>query len=93
MSSVSYHASTSVFCLCCVAYYVPLCCDRCACSKEAQAILAQTTKMVTVHSVTSNTLHDAQKSCKSMISRRMSRVFCDLRSQKTPRGTVAVNSN
>ena len=48
---------------------------------------------VTVHSVTSNTLRDAQKSCICMISRGMSRVFCDLRSQKTPRGTLAVNSN
>ena len=26
-------------------------------------------------------------------SRRMSRVFCDLRSQKTPRGILSVNSN
>ena len=26
-------------------------------------------------------------------SRSMSRVFCDLRSQKTPRGILAVNSN
>ena len=26
-------------------------------------------------------------------SRGMSRVFCDLRSQKTPRGTLPVNSN
>ena len=26
-------------------------------------------------------------------SRDMSRVFCDLRSQKTPRGTLPVNSN
>ena len=26
-------------------------------------------------------------------SRRMSRVFCDLRSQKTPRGILPVNSN
>ena len=28
-----------------------------------------------------------------MISRGMSRVFCDLRSQKTPRGILSVNSN
>ena len=37
---------------------------------------------VTVHSVHSNTLRDAQKSCIRMISRRTSRVFCELRSQK-----------
>ena len=43
--------------------------------------------IVTVHSVLSNTLRDAQNLC------GMSRVFCDLRSQKTPRGTLPVNSN
>ena len=48
---------------------------------------------VTVHSVHSNTLRDAQKSCIRMISRRNSRVFCELCSQKTPRGTLPVNSN
>ena len=48
---------------------------------------------VTVHSVHSNTLRDAQKSCIRMISRRTSRVFCELRSQKTPRGMSPVNSN
>ena len=48
---------------------------------------------VTVHSVTSNALRDAQKSCFRMISRRYSRVFCELCSQKTPRGTLPVNSN
>ena len=47
----------------------------------------------TVHSVHSNTLRDAQKSCIRMISRRTSRVFCELRSQKTPRGMLPVNSN
>ena len=49
--------------------------------------------IVTVHSVTSNTLRDAQKSCIRMISRRNSRVFCELCSQKTPRGMLPVNSN
>ena len=48
---------------------------------------------VTVHSVHSNTLRDAQKSCIRMISRRTSRVFCELCSQKTSRGTLPVNSN
>ena len=50
-------------------------------------------KNVTVHSVTSNTLRDAQKSCIRMISRRNSRVFCELCSQKTPRGMLPVNRN
>ena len=50
-------------------------------------------KIVTVHSVHSNALRDAQKSCSRMISRRNSRVFCELCSQKTPRGTLPVNSN
>ena len=45
------------------------------------------TKLVTVHSVHSNALRDAQKSCIRMISRRNSRVFCELCSQKTLRGT------
>ena len=48
---------------------------------------------VTVHSIHSNTLRDAQKSCISMISRRDSRGFCELCSQKTPRGMLPVNSN
>ena len=48
---------------------------------------------VTVHSVHSNALRDAQKSCIRMISRRNSRVFCELCSQKTPRGMLPVNSN
>ena len=66
---------------------------------------------VTVHSVLSNTLHDAGNmnllvQCPRSIvcftnliyanrinSRSMSRVFCDLRSQKTPRGILPVNSN
>ena len=48
---------------------------------------------VTVHSVTSNALRDAQKSCIRMISRCNSRVFCELCSQKTPRGMLPVNSN
>ena len=48
---------------------------------------------VTVHSVHSNALRDAQKSCIRMISRRNSRVFCELCSQKTPHGTLPVNSN
>ena len=46
---------------------------------------------VTVHSVHSNALRDAQKSCIRMISRRNSRVFCELCSQKTPRGMLPVN--
>ena len=50
-------------------------------------------KIVTVHSVHSNALRDAQKSCIRMISRRISRVFCELCSQKTPRGMLPVNSN
>ena len=50
-------------------------------------------KRVTVHSVTSNALRDAQKSCIRMISRRNSLVFCELCSQKTPRGMLPVNSN
>ena len=50
-------------------------------------------RSVTVHSVTSNTLRDAQKSCIRMISRRASRVFCELCSPKTPRGILPVNSN
>ena len=50
-------------------------------------------RSVTVHSVHSNALRDAQKSCIRMISRRNSRVFCELCSQKTPRGTLPVNSN
>ena len=49
--------------------------------------------LVTVHSVHSNALRDAQKSCIRMISRRNSRVFCELCSQKTPRGMLPVNSN
>ena len=62
---------------------------------EQQAISRRdsNTRLVTVHSVTSNTLRDAQKSCIRMISRRNSRVFCELCSQKTPRGTLPVNSN
>ena len=48
---------------------------------------------VTVHSVHSNTLRDAQKSCIRMISRHTSRVFCELRSRKTPRRMSPVNSN
>ena len=51
------------------------------------------TLLVTVHSVNINTLRDAQKSCIRMISRGNSRVFCELCSQKTPRGTLPVNSN
>ena len=47
---------------------------------------------VTVHSVHNNTLRDAQKSCIRMISRHTSRVFCELRSQKTPRGISPMNS-
>ena len=68
-------------------------------------------KNVTVHSVLSNTLRDAENmnllvlSPRSIVcftnliyairinSRGMSRVFCDLRSQKTPRGILPVNSN
>ena len=50
-------------------------------------------RSVTVHSVHSNALRDAQKSCIRMISRRNSRVFCELCSQKTPRGMLPVNSN
>ena len=50
-------------------------------------------RSATVHSVHSNALRDAQKSCIRMISRRNSRVFCELCSQKTPRGTLPVNSN
>ena len=50
-------------------------------------------RSVTVHSVHSNALRDAQKSCIRMISRRISRVFCELCSQKTLRGTLPVNSN
>ena len=38
-------------------------------------------------------LRDAQKSCFRMISRRGSRVFCERCPQKTPRGTLPVNSN
>ena len=70
-----------------------------------------TSKIVTVHSVLSNTLRDAGNmnllvQCPRSIvcfanliyanrinSRGMSRVFCDLRSQKTPRGILPVNSN
>ena len=48
---------------------------------------------VAVHSVHSNTLRDAQKSCIRMISHHTSRVFCELRSRKTPRGMSPVNSN
>ena len=48
---------------------------------------------VTVHSVHSNALRDAQKSSIRMISRRTSRVFCELCSQKTSRRTLPVNSN
>ena len=48
---------------------------------------------VTVHSVHSNTLRDAQKSCIRMISRHTSRVSCELRSRKTPRRMSPVNSN
>ena len=50
-------------------------------------------RSVTVHSVHSNALRNAQKSCIRMISRRNSRVFCELCSQKTPRGMLPVNSN
>ena len=67
-------------------------------------------KIVTVHSVHSNTLRDAGKmnllaqSPRSIvcsanliyanrISRGMSRIFCELCSQKTPRGILPVNSN
>ena len=49
--------------------------------------------VVTGHGMTSNTLRDAQKSCIRMISRCNSRVFCELCSQKTPRGMLPVNSN
>ena len=37
---------------------------------------------ITGHGVTSNALRDAQKSCIRMISRRNSRVFCELCSQQ-----------
>ena len=57
------------------------------------AVLYLTAKLVTVHSVHSNTLRDAQKTCICMISRRNSRVFCEPCSQKTPRGTFSVNSD
>ena len=56
-------------------------------------LLVNNNNIVTVHSVHSNALRDAQKSCIRMISRRNSRVFCELCSQKTPRGTLLVNSN
>ena len=56
-------------------------------------LLVNNNNFVTVHSVHSNALRDAQKSCIRMISRRNSRVFCELCSQKTPRGTLLVNSN
>ena len=57
--------------------------------------------VVTVHSVTSNSLRDAQKnepSCDKYKKQRLlrklnSRVFCELCSQKTPRGMLPVNSN
>ena len=48
---------------------------------------------VTVHSVPSNTLRDAQNLCYRINSRSMSRIFRELRSQKTPRGIFPVDSN
>ena len=42
------------------------------------------TLLIALHS--GQTLRDAQNLCMRINSRRMSRVFCDLRSQKTPRG-------
>ena len=62
-------------------------------NKNASAQICRGVNFVTVHSVTSNALRDAQKSCIRMISRRNSRVFCELCSQKTPRGMLPVNSN
>ena len=62
-------------------------------NKNAPAQICRGVNFVTVHSVTSNALRDAQKSCIRMISRRNSRVFCELCSQKTPRGILPVTSN
>ena len=45
-------------------------------------------KRATVHSVPGNTLHDARIYADRINSCDMSRVFCDLRSQKTPRGIL-----
>ena len=61
----------------------------------------KTNEIVTVHSVPSNTLCDAQKdepSCamhkKQRLLRKLnSRVLCELCSHKTPRGILPVNSN
>ena len=62
-------------------------------NKNAPAQICRGVNFVTVHSVTSNARRDAQKSCSRMISRRNSRVFCELCSQKTPRGILPVTSN
>ena len=48
--------------------------------------------MVTVHSVLSNTLRDAQKRQKSRFA-LLASGFSRKNRVKTPRGTVAVNSN
>ena len=50
-------------------------------------------KIVTVHSVNINMLAMHRLYANRIKSRGMSRVFCDLRSQKTPRGILPVNSN
>ena len=62
-------------------------------SKKRQAPSQNTSEFYRSFTCTSNALRDAQKSCIRMISRRNSRVFCELCSQKTPRGTLPVNSN
>ena len=49
--------------------------------------------MALLATINSSKKSDAQKSCKSMISRWMSRVFCDLCSQKTPRGQWSWDNN
>ena len=48
---------------------------------------------VTVHSVLSTRFAMHRIYANRINSRGMSRVFCDLRSQKTPRGILPVNSN
>ena len=60
---------------------------------QVQAMVDNVEKIVTVHSVHSNMLAMHRLYANRIKSRGMSRVFCDLRSQKTPRGILPVNSN
>ena len=88
--SVPCHSPPKGYCFILIWYYTM---NNLFFSRYEDSFATSIRQGVTVHSVHSNALRDAQKSCIRMISRRNSRVFCELCSQKTPRGTLPVNSN